>query len=305
MRILITGIGGRLAKLVGAVLAARADTHVIGLGGVAPGFDQIETIAEMPRGHALAEMVQALTPDVVIHLDQPGEEGWDTQRAGQIQLIDMLAACTAARVVRIVLRSSTLVYGASAENPAFLPETMALIPVASPGLQTDYVAIEHAAAEYAARNPDVAVVSLRCAPIIGPGATSPFATYLRRSHPLILRGFDPRIQLLHPDDAVVAFALAALGNARGAFNLAANEPLLLSQAIRLAGQQPTPLPPVAFSGLHLLKPVAGPIRALLPFDPAFLQFACIADTQRAKAELGWDPQHTAAESVQQLINTEN
>ncbi len=305
MRILITGIGGRLAGLVGAVLAARPETHVIGLGGSVPGFDQIETIAGMPQGHELAATMQELAPDVVIHLDQPGEERWDAARAGQIQTIDLLRACVAARVRRVVLRSSTLVYGASADNPAFLPETAALIPAASPGLQTDYVAIEQIAAEYAAKNPAMAIVSLRCAPIVGQGATSPLATYLRRPRPLTLAGFDPRIQLLHPDDMVVAFALAALGTAQGAFNLAASDLLLLSQAILLAGRKPTSLPSAAFSGLRLVQPVTRLLRAQLPFDAAFLQFACVADTQRAKMELGWSPQHTAAEAVRQLMNMEN
>jgi UDP-glucose 4-epimerase len=122
---------------------------------------------------------------------------------------------------------------------------------------------------------------------------------------LTLAGFDPRIQLLHPDDAVVAFALAALGTARGAFNLAANDPMLLSQAIRLAGQRNRPLPAAAFSGLRLVQPLTGPLRAQLPFDPSFLQYACVADTQLAKAELGWNPQHMAAEALRQLTNTED
>lgn len=305
MRILLTGIDGRLAQLVGAVLAARPDTHVIGLGGSAPGFDRIETIPDMPQGHELAATIRTLMPDVVIHLDQPGEERRGIARAGQIQAIDLLSACGSAGVGRVVLRSSSLVYGASADNPAFFFETAALVPAASPGLQTDYVAIEQYAAEYAARHPGMAIVSLRCAAIIGPGATSPLANYLGRSRPLTLPGFDPRIQILHPDDAVVAFALAALSTARGAFNIAADDLVLLSQAIRLAGQQPTPLPGIAFSGLRLVKPVTGPIRAMLPFDPAFLQYACVADTQRAKTELGWNPQHTAVEAIRQMTNTEN
>jgi UDP-glucose 4-epimerase len=105
------------------------------------------------------------------------------------------------------------------------------------------------------------------------------------------------MQLLHTDDAVVAFVLASLSDAQGAYNLAATDILSLSQIIRLAGRQPLALGRIAFSAARLVLPLTGPVRRSLPFDPAFLQYACVADTHRATNQFGWQPQHTAAEAL--------
>lgn len=294
MQIVVTG-HGQLAQRVAAVLGARPGVRVASIG-VSGAANQID---ELPRGQALEALLRELNPAVVLHLDQPGEERAG-ERAGQLQAIDLLGACAAIGVGRVVLRSSTLVYGASPDNPALLCEGAPLRAEQQPGLQCDYVAIEHTAQAAALRSPAMAIAVLRCAPLIGGGISSPLARYLSQPRPLTLRGFDPRLQVLHSDDAAVAFALAALVPARGAFNLAAADVISLGRAIRLAGRQPLPLGPLAFSGARLTQPLTGPIRASLPFDPAFLQYACVADTRRARSELGWAPQHTAAAAVAEL-----
>jgi UDP-glucose 4-epimerase len=294
MHLFITG-GGQLAEMTAAVLAARPGVRVTR----AAHADVASHHIPLPRGGALEALLRELSPTVVVHLDQPGEES-PGDRAGQLQTIDLLGACAAAGVGRVVLRSSTLVYGASAESPALLRESAPLRAEQMPGLQRDYVAIEQAAQLAAQRAPTMGVALLRCAPLVGGGVHSPIARYLRQPRPLTLRGFDPRLQLLHVDDAVVAFALAALGAARGPFNLAAADVISLGRAIRLAGRQPLPLGPLAFSGARLTQPLTGPIRASLPFDPAFLQYACVADTARARDLLGWAPQHTAADAASSL-----
>ncbi|HWQ13190.1 MAG TPA: hypothetical protein VNL77_10335, partial [Roseiflexaceae bacterium] len=62
-----------------------------------------------------------------------------------------------------------------------------------------------------------------------------------------------------------------------------------------------PLPGVGAA----LSALAGPAaRALgeLPFDSAYLRYACVADTGRARA-LGWQPQHSAEDALHELART--
>jgi nucleoside-diphosphate-sugar epimerase len=94
--------------------------------------------------------------------------------------------------------------------------------------------------------------------------------------------------------------LAALNPSGGIFNLAADGTVLLEQAIRLVGKRHLALPEAAFSDLALTRPLLGPIRASLPFDPEFLKYSCIADTSRAKQLLGWQPQHDALATLSML-----
>jgi UDP-glucose 4-epimerase len=108
----------------------------------------------------------------------------------------------------------------------------------------------------------------------------------------MLLGFNPRIQVLHPDDAAAAFALAARHTASGAVNLAAADPLPLAQAIRLAGKQPAPLPGM------LLRTTDW------PYGRDFLRYSCVGDTRRARAVLAWEPTYSARSILRELATNE-
>jgi UDP-glucose 4-epimerase len=114
----------------------------------------------------------------------------------------------------------------------------------------------------------------------------------------MLFGFDPCLQLLHLDDAVAGFALAALAGAGGAYNLATEDTVCLSQAIKLAGRQPASV----FEPMVNLSIAMGSRDALglWPFDIGFLRHSCVADTTRARCQLGWAPTYTALEALQHL-----
>jgi UDP-glucose 4-epimerase len=142
------------------------------------------------------------------------------------------------------------------------------------------------------------IAILRCAALAGGGVASPLARYLAQAAPRTLLGFDPRIQVLHPADAAVAFALAAVSTFAGPLNIAADQPLTLAHAIRLAERRPLPLPGPLLDLASITGAQALP--GLLPFPLAFLRYPCVADPRRARAELGWQPQYSAVEALQHL-----
>jgi UDP-glucose 4-epimerase len=172
---------------------------------------------------------------------------------------------------------------------------------ARPGLIRDYVEIGRFADDFAAKHPELTIAVLRCAGLVGGGVSSPMARYLGQKAPRVLLGFDPRIQVLHPADTAVAFALAALADdAHGAFNIAADGAPTLSHAILLAGRRPLPAPGLFFDTAGLLGARATPLTGELPFDPAFLRYSCVADTRHAHDALGWQPQHSADAALREL-----
>ncbi|HET9221002.1 MAG TPA: epimerase, partial [Roseiflexaceae bacterium] len=119
--------------------------------------------------------------------------------------------------------------------------------------------------------------------------------------PRTLLGFDPRIQVLHAADAAVAFALAVLvDGVSGAFNIAADGPLTLTHAIQLAGRRSLPLPGPLLNIADFFGGSTTRLTGGLPFDPDFLRYSCVADTSRARQELGWLPQHSADKALRQL-----
>jgi UDP-glucose 4-epimerase len=304
--ILINGIGSLLGARVAQILSADDSLRLVGLDRrmpIAP-VGRAEVLTAAPDGQQLVELLRAAQVTCVIHLAFLGEEEPAPDREAAVQQnvlgsMELLGACVHAGVQRVVLRSSTQVYGAVPTNPVFIPEQQPTVRPRHSTLLRDYFEVEAFAADFAHIHPELQIVVLRCAGLLGGGGWSPLTYYLTQANPPTLLGFDPRIQVLHLDDAAVALALAATGQATGCFNLAADPPVKLVQTVRLAGHQP----------LLCLEPFTDAAAALglthdltrgWPFERAFLRYACVADTRRAQAELGWSPGHDAAAVLREL-----
>ncbi len=109
-----------------------------------------------------------------------------------------------------------------------------------------------------------------------------------------------RFQAVHSLDVGSAYALAATGDARGAFNIAAEPVLDPAELGRLLRARPVPVPAsIVRAGADLTW------RAhLQPTPPGWVDMALavpIMDTSRARAELGWTPRRTSGEALLELL----
>jgi nucleoside-diphosphate-sugar epimerase len=109
-----------------------------------------------------------------------------------------------------------------------------------------------------------------------------------------------RFQAVHADDVADAYRRAVVGDARGAFNIAA-EPILDGEALgRLLGARPVPVPaPVVRAGaaaaFHL---------RLTPTPPGWVDMALdvpLMDTKRARDDLGWEARRDAGSALLELL----
>jgi UDP-glucose 4-epimerase len=311
---LITGIGGRLATLVAGALVSQPNTCVVGIGQTMPAvaLEGVRLYECDMRGVSVLDLLRATAADTLLHLDyaEPDQlPGANDGRGAVFRAIDVLGAAATAGVERVVLRSSTLVYGANPDAPAFIGEDAPLVPSSLAGWLHDEAEIERVAREFAARPGAPRLTVMRCAPIVGGGVDTPFGRYLAAPRQPVMLGFDPRIQVLHGHDAAVALALAVLApGLDGTLNVAAEPPLPLGKAIHLAGGRALPLPDFVLSAAErargaqpvgvevLAAAVAAPLDSLLgvvPFETSFLRYGCVADTRLAQQRIGWAPQHTA------------
>ncbi|MFV9503074.1 MAG: NAD-dependent epimerase/dehydratase family protein [Oscillochloridaceae bacterium umkhey_bin13] len=307
-RVLINGIDGRLGARVAELLSDDPDVTLIGLGQATPPapVGRAELLKARLTGRQLTELFTSEGVESVVHLAFVGAEGPWMGREEAVQrnvlgTMELLGACATAGVQRIVVRSHTVVYGASPLNPTFIRESRAVSRGSLRGVLRDFAEVELFVNEFAARHPSIAISTLRCAPLIG--GWSPLVDYLRQPNPRMLTGFDPCFQLLHHEDAARAFAKAAVTPLPGPINIASDDTLCLSQAIRLAGQRPaTMLEPMITAALALgNREVLG----AWPFDLSFMRHSWVVDTQRARCELGWSPTYSAAECVQMLGQAAN
>ncbi|RRR75675.1 MAG: NAD-dependent epimerase/dehydratase family protein [Candidatus Viridilinea halotolerans] len=302
-RVLINGIDGRLGARVAELLSVDASVSIIGLCTAKPPapVGRAELLQARLTAQQLVELLRSEAVDVVIHLAFAGAEQPNVGREEGVQqnvlgTMLLLGACATAGVRRVVVRSHTAVYGASPLNPIHITEDRPVSPVGTRGLLRHFVEVEQFIAEFAARHPQMSIVPLRCAPIIG--GWSPLLDYFKEPNPRMLAGFDPCIQLLHHEDAAIALVLASRFGAKGPINVAAEDALCLSQAIKLAGQKPASmLEPLVHLALTMGNQA---ILGAWPFDVSFLRHSCVVDTRRARSELNWSPVYGAAESLSML-----
>jgi nucleoside-diphosphate-sugar epimerase len=109
-----------------------------------------------------------------------------------------------------------------------------------------------------------------------------------------------RVQALHTDDAARAYLLALEAEVRGAFNLAAEPPVDAELLGEMLGTRPVRLPRAAARsaiaaawGLHLLPASPHLFDAVLRLP--------LMDCTRARVELGWRPERTANEVLEEFL----
>ncbi|HFD40362.1 MAG TPA: NAD-dependent epimerase/dehydratase family protein [Anaerolineae bacterium] len=302
--ILITGVAGGWGRRLAARLTGEPGLHIIGLDAAAPdpaipGLDFIQADVRNPL---LADLLRDEGVDAVCHLafvetTRPQAAAFDLNVMGTTKLLE---ACVEAGVRKVVLKSSTAVYGARPSNPAFLRESRTLRGSRQNGTIRDLIEIENFCAGFRRRHPDLLLTILRFPGIVGPTADTPLSRFLRDPTAPTLLGFDPMMQLIHEDDVVEALAHAVRRDAPGVFNVAAEDAMPLSKMRGLAGKPLLPLPHLlAYWGPRL---PGGKQRAARhwPIEPDYLRYPWVADLSRMRDELGFAPRYTAEETLREF-----
>ena len=108
-------------------------------------------------------------------------------------------------------------------------------------------------------------------------------------------------QAVHSLDVGEAYRLAVVGDARGAFNVAA-DPVLDAEAL---GEALAARPiPVHAGALRAAASLSWRLR-LQPTEPSWLDMALgvpLMDTARARSELGWRPRYRSDEALVDLLH---
>src|SRR5262249_39812961 len=143
---------------------------------------------------------------------------------------------------RVVMISSTLVYGAHRENPNFLDETAELRGHRDSRFINDKVKAEKQAARFARENPATQLAVLRFAPMLGPTVSNMFTRFYSRAVARVMMGHDPLVQFVHEADAAWALKLAVDGDATGPMNIVGKGVLPYRTVLAMMGRVPAPMP---------------------------------------------------------------
>jgi UDP-glucose 4-epimerase len=297
--VLVTGVsrdfGGRLAR---ALTADPAVERVIGVDVVPPHGDlgEVSFVRADIRNPVIAKVIAGEDVDTVVHISveaNPGKGGRAAMKEHNvIGSMQLLAACQKApRLERLVVRSSTDVYGSSCRDPAMFTEDVPARRTPRSGYARDMVEVEAYVRGFARRRPDVSVTMLRTAATLGPGSRSRLAEYIRLPVVPTALGYDPRLQLLHETDLLEVLRHATVAGVHGTFNVAGSGVLMLSQAVRRLGRPTVAVPGPALGAVGTLGGFSG-----LAHLVEYLSFGRGVDTTRMREVLGFTADYTTPET---------
>jgi nucleoside-diphosphate-sugar epimerase len=312
VRVVVTGATGNIGtSLIEALSTDDRISEIVGVARRTPGWRPRKTTF-------LAEDIRALDgdswrgADVVVHLAwafQPTHrplETWDVNVIGGIRAFEAAARAGAGA---LVYASSVGAYSPADGRRVDESWPTHSVPTAAYGREKAYV--ERYLDAFEQRHPHIRVVRLRPAFVFQRAAaseqrrifTSPLLPpwLVRRGRlPAVPAPAGLRFQAVHARDVAEAFRLAVVGDARGAFNVAAEPVIDLDTLASLLGARPIAVPPAAARAavglawrLHLVRSDD----ALLDL---FLRLPLL-DAGRAQRELGWTPTYTGVEAVGEML----
>ncbi len=303
--VLVTGASRYLGSKLAAVLQADLSIErVIGVDTVPPRpevrdvLGRAEFVRADIRNPLIAKVIAQAEVDTVVHMNviaTPLDAGGRTamKEINVIGTMQLLAACQKAPSMRkLVVKSTTAIYGASARDPALFTEDVEPRSLPKSGYAKDAVEVEGYVRGFGRRRPDVTLSLLRFTNFIGPTIETPLTRYFSLPVVPTVLGFDPRIQLCHEDDGIEVLRQATLQDRPGIFNVGGTGVLLLSQAIRKMGRPsfPVPSPAVALVAQAFRR------TGLVDFSPEqmrYLEHGRVADVSRLASTFGWSPRPTS------------
>ncbi|MFP2934018.1 SDR family oxidoreductase [Pyxidicoccus sp. 3LG] len=307
LRVAVTGASGDYGKLLLQRLDRDPDVESILVLDVArPEGAKVEYHrVDLTRYDAESELTDALAErpvDALYHLAflyGPIRSGSLAHELEVIGTMNVLTAAGRARLPRLVVPSMTAVYGARGNNPALLREDAPLQGCPHSRFVTDKVEVEGQVRAFRERHPDMRVLVLRFAPVLGPSVDSPATRLLKHDVVPTLLGFDPLWQGLHEEDAGRALHHALRAEASGEFNIVGRGVLPLSGLIQQAGGRPLPLPgPLFRAALHTLDVVGAATLPVALLD--YIHYSWVADGERAESALGFIPFHHVRDAAAAL-----
>ena len=308
-RVLVTGVSRQLGGRLAAMLAADpAVETVIGVDTVPPRDDigGTEFVRADIRNPLISKVIASRQVDTVVHMSvvaTPLTVGGRTamKEINVIGTMQLLAACQKSATVRkLVVKSTTAVYGSSPKDPALFTEDMEPRSLPRSGYAKDAVEVEGYVRGFGRRRPDVVLSLLRFTNFIGPTVDTPLTRYFGLPAVPTVLGFDPRLQFVHEDDGLEVLRLATVDDRPGIVNVGGSGVMLLSQAIRRAGRVPLPVlsPLVQSVGQALRR--AGAVD-FSPEQMRFLQHGRVADTRRLRESFGYHPKYSTLEAFDDFV----
>ncbi|HVN87154.1 MAG TPA: SDR family oxidoreductase [Candidatus Binatia bacterium] len=303
-KVLITGIAGGQGGLVARRL--MSDHEVVGVDK-AQWPERPREIRFYQLDHRkkrFEDVVRRERPAAIVHLafirhfEEDPAIRHEVNVAGTKRLLEFAVTYG---VKKLVIFSSSYVYGALPENPFYMDESYPLNASRTYPEVRDLVEVDTLTSVYMWRYPEIAISVLRPVSVLGYYVNNAITRYLNLDYVPTVLGFNPMMQFIHEEDVAEAIARAVENGLRGVFNVVGPGTVPLHVAIRETGGTAIPLPEFVSRPL-----VSAAFRwGVYPFPPGAMDFAkypCTLDGRRFEAATGFVPRFTLEETFASARN---
>lgn len=308
-RVLVTGGAGFLGSHVVAALVARPDVELVVAGDVRPPEHPIEGVlydeCDVTRPAGLVPLLERHAIDVVVHLAAIVNPGRDHELEYRVDVEgsrNVLDACLAAGVRRIVVSSSGAAYGYHADNPEWLRETDAVRGNDEFPYSRHKRLVEEMLADERRTHPELEQVVFRIGTILGPTVANQITALWDARRILAIRGSDSPFVFVWVDDVAEAMARAATDGPPGIYNVAGDGRLTVYEIADRLGKPVLVVPPrlLAFAlrmGRMLRLTVHGPEQV------GFLRYRPVLANDALTRDFGFTPSKTSAQAFEAYLET--
>lgn len=300
-RILITGAAGLVGQ--GLLHLLGETQHEVIAGDIREPAFLPANAAYRPidvRGDDVAGAVSEFRPDAVVHLASivSPPKGSTREFEYQVDVVgtqNVLDACIAGGVRRLVVTSSGAAYGYYPDNPVPLTEDCPVRGNAEFAYAHHKRLVEEMLEQARATHPALEQVVLRVGTVLGPQLDNQITALFRKTRILALAGYDSPFVFIWIDDLARIVLRAATEGPAGIYNVAGDGALGSSEIADLLGKKMLRIPASALKALLALAKPLG-ISRYGPEQVRFLQYRPVLDNCRLKSVFGYTPEKSSVEA---------
>ncbi|MBK6294377.1 MAG: SDR family oxidoreductase [Rhodoferax sp.] len=299
--VLVTGSSGYLGSQTVAALAQRPDLNVVALDVREPAARLAGVVYEVAdiRAAEVNGIVARHAPQVVVHLASIVTPGKHSNRAFEYDVDvngtkNLLQACIAHGVGRLIVSSSGAAYGYHADNPEWLVETDALRGNDSFAYACHKRLVEEMLRDYRVSHPQLEQIVFRIGTILGPTVHNQITDLFEKPRLIAIAGSDSPFVFIHDQDVVGAIVHGIDSTVVGIFNVAGDGKLTIHEIAERLGKTCRVMPAgVLRAGLWLLKKLH--LTQYGPEQLDFLRYRPVLLNTRLKEEFGYTPKLSSAQ----------